>query len=46
MEYYLIYILALGVIGALGAGRILGLDNLIERLPWVQRIPEATFLLG
>ncbi|MCH8995153.1 MAG: DoxX family protein, partial [Chloroflexi bacterium] len=46
MEYYLIYILVLGVLGALGAGRILGLDNVIERLPWVQRIPGATFLLG
>ena len=46
MEYHLIYILVLGVLGALGAGRILGLDNVIERLPWVQRIPGATFLLG
>ena len=46
MEYYLIYILVLGVIGALGAGRIVGLDNMIERLPLVRRIPGATFLLG
>ncbi len=46
MEYYLIYILALGVLSAVGAGRIFGLDNLIERLPWVRRVPGATFLLG
>ena len=46
VEYYLIYILVLGLIGALGAGRILGLDNLIERLPLVRRIPGASFLLG
>lgn len=46
MEYYLVYILVLGLLGALGAGRILGLDNAIERLPSVQRIPGAHFLLG
>ncbi|MGB2696150.1 MAG: DoxX family membrane protein, partial [Dehalococcoidia bacterium] len=46
MEYYLVYMLGLGLLGALGAGRIFGLDNLIERLPIVQRIPGATFLLG
>ena len=46
MEYYLIYMLVLGVIGALGAGRILGLDNVIERLPWVRRTPGVSFLLG
>lgn len=42
----LVYLLVLGVLGALGAGRILGLDALIERLPVVRRIPGATFLLG
>lgn len=46
MEYYLVYILVLGVLGGLGAGRIFGLDNMIERLPWVRRVPGATFLLG
>ena len=46
MEYHLIYMLVLGVIGALGAGRILGLDNVIERLPWVRRTPGVSFLLG
>lgn len=46
MEYYLIYILVLGMLGALGAGRIFGLDAVIERLPAVRRIPGASFLLG
>ncbi len=46
MEYYLVYILVLGMLGALGAGRILGLDAVIERLPWVRRIPGASYLLG
>lgn len=46
MEYYLVYIVVLGLLGALGAGRILGLDSWIERLPWVRRVPVATFVLG
>ena len=46
MEYYLVYILVLGVIGALGAGRILGLDAVIERLPFVRRIPGASYFLA
>ena len=46
MEYHLVYILVLGMLGALGAGRILGLDAVIERLPIVRRIPGASFLLG
>lgn len=46
MDEHLVYIIVLGALGALGAGRILGLDAVIERLPWVRRIPGATFLLG
>ena len=46
MEYNLVYIVVLGLLGALGAGRILGLDSWIERLPSVRRIPGATFVLG
>ena len=46
MEYYLVYVLVLGVLGGLGAGRILGLDGVIERLPIVRRIPGASFVLG
>lgn len=46
MEYYLVYIMGLALLATLGAGRILGLDAVIERLPVVRRIPGATFLLG
>ncbi len=46
MEYYLIYVLVLGALGALGAGRIMGLDVLIGRHPLVRRIPGAAFILG
>ncbi len=46
MEYYLVYILVLGMLGALGAGRILGLDAVIERLPWVRKIPGVSYVLG
>lgn len=46
MDDHLVYILLFGVLGALGAGRIIGLDYLIEKLPLVKRIPGATFLLG
>ncbi len=46
MEYYLIYILALILLSALGAGRIFGLDALIERVPLVKRTPGAGLVLG
>ena len=38
MEYYLIYALVLGALGALGAGRIMGLDALIGRHPLARRV--------
>jgi len=34
------------LLGALGAGRILGLDALIEKLPFVRRIRGAEYFLG
>lgn len=46
MEYHLIYILVLGALAALGAGRIMGLDNFIERMLWVRKIPGVSFFLG
>jgi thiosulfate dehydrogenase [quinone] large subunit len=46
MEYYLVYILALALLGALGAGRLFGLDAYIERLAIVRKMPGATLLLG
>jgi thiosulfate dehydrogenase [quinone] large subunit len=46
MGYHLVYILILGLLGALGAGRILGLDPILERIPWVKRHHVVTLLLG
>ncbi len=46
MDEHLVYILLLGLLSALGAGRILGLDAWIERLPWVKRHHLVTLLLG
>ncbi len=46
MDEHLVYILVLGMLAALGGGRILGLDAVIERLPLVKRIPGASFFLG
>jgi thiosulfate dehydrogenase [quinone] large subunit len=46
MDEHLVYIVVFGMLGALGAGRILGLDALVERLPWVRKIPALNFILG
>ncbi|MGZ3319313.1 MAG: DoxX family protein, partial [Isosphaeraceae bacterium] len=37
MDEHLVYIVVFGLLGALGAGRIVGLDAWLERLPWVKR---------
>jgi hypothetical protein len=34
------------LLAALGAGRIFGLDALVERLPWVRKNRVVTLLLG
>ncbi len=46
MGYHLVYILLLTLLGALGAGRTLGVDALAERIPWVKRNHAVTLLLG
>jgi thiosulfate dehydrogenase [quinone] large subunit len=46
MDEHLVYIVVFVLLGTLGAGRILGLDALVERLPWVRRIPALNFILG
>lgn len=46
MDEHLVYILLFGLLGALGAGRILGLDTVVERIPWVRRNRAVTLLLG
>jgi len=46
MDDHLVYILLFGLLGALGAGRILGVDAWIERIPWVKRNRLVAILLG
>jgi thiosulfate dehydrogenase [quinone] large subunit len=46
LDEHIIYIGVFLLLGALGAGRILGVDALIEKLPFVRRIPGAQYLLG
>ena len=46
MEYYLVYILLFLALGALGAGRVLGVDRYIEATTLVRRRPWLKYLLG
>jgi len=46
MDEHLVYVLLFGVLGALGAGRILGLDAWVERMPWVKRNRLVALVLG
>jgi hypothetical protein len=46
MEYYLIYIGVMALLGALGAGRIFGLDAFIERWRLVKRVRPVEYALG
>ena len=45
-DYYIVYIAVFAMLGALGAGRVLGLDPVIEEMPWVKRRSWMTWLLG
>ncbi len=46
VDYYIVYIAVYLMLGALGAGRILGLDRFIERLPWIRERGWLRYLLG
>ena len=46
MEEHIVYIGLLALLGALGAGRILGLDALIEKWAPVKRVPKLEYALG
>lgn len=46
MDFHIIYIGIFALLGALGAGRVVGLDALIEELPVVKRAPALNWLLG
>jgi thiosulfate dehydrogenase [quinone] large subunit len=45
-DYYLVYIVVYLMLGALGAGRVLGLDGYVERLPAARDRPWMRYLLG
>ena len=46
MDEYLVYILVFSMLSALGAGRVLGLDKYVERLPLVRRFTITRYALG
>jgi thiosulfate dehydrogenase [quinone] large subunit len=46
LDEHIVYIGVFLLLGALGAGRILGLDPLIEKLRFVRRIPGVEYFLG
>ncbi|MCH7835822.1 MAG: DoxX family protein [Chloroflexi bacterium] len=46
LDFHLIYIGIFALLGAMGAGRVLGLDALVEKLEPVKRLPVLNWLLG
>ena len=46
MDDHIIYMGVFALLGALGAGRILGLDALIEKIEPVRKVPQLQYALG
>jgi len=46
MDDHIIYMGVFALLGALGAGRILGLDALIEKIKPVRKVPQLQYALG
>ncbi len=46
LDFHIIYIGIFALLGAMGAGRVLGLDALIEKASLVRRYPQLNWLLG
>jgi thiosulfate dehydrogenase [quinone] large subunit len=46
LDDHIIYMGVFALLGALGAGRILGLDALIEKINLVKKIPPLQYVLG
>ena len=46
MDEHIIYIGILGLLGALGAGRIVGIDAFLEQTTTVKKMPALKYLLG
>ncbi|MDE2702302.1 MAG: DoxX family protein [Chloroflexota bacterium] len=46
VDYYAVYVVVYLMLGALGAGRILGFGGLFENLPWIRDRVWPRYLLG
>lgn len=46
VDYYIVYIITYAMLGALGAGRVVGADQYVERLSIVRKFPRLKLLLG
>ncbi len=46
MDEHIIYLGLFALLGALGAGRILGLDTLIEKIEPVKKVPQLQYAMG
>jgi thiosulfate dehydrogenase [quinone] large subunit len=46
LDEHIVYLWVFGLLGALGAGRILGLDALIENIKPVKKVPQLQYAMG
>jgi thiosulfate dehydrogenase (quinone) large subunit len=46
VSYHIVYTVLLFGLGAIGAGRILGVDGLLERIQIVRNYPAVKYVLG
>ena len=46
MDEHIVYLGVFALLGALGAGRVLGLDALIEKIQQVKKVPQLQYALG
>jgi thiosulfate dehydrogenase [quinone] large subunit len=46
LSEHIFYIGAFALLGALGAGRVLGLDSILEKLAVVKKVPVLNWLMG
>lgn len=46
VDKHVVYVVVLASVAALGAGRVAGLDRILESTPLVERHPQLRYLLG
>ena len=46
VDYHILYVVACLLFGAMAAGRVLGLDGIIDQLPWIGDRAWPRYLLG